>query len=131
MKKSTIGTIASVGAVLLIGAGTLVGINAAQGGFTPEPSLTPASIVEESTTPTPTPTPTVTPTPEPAPVVEAPPAPPEPEPAPVEPTYCPEGTVAGAVDEYGNESACYETDDGGQPCVEYDANNNCTAYYKP
>lgn len=69
------------------------------------------------------------------------PAPPPPvveEAAPVEEvyepsiTYCPAGTVAGAVDSAGNESNCYETNpDTGQQCAAYDDANNCTAWYQP
>lgn len=77
----------------------------------------------------PTPTPTPTPTVEPPVVVEPPPAP-EPEPAP-EPVRCPDGTVAGAVDAYGNESACQPLNDSGEQCVAYDDANNCTQWYKP
>lgn len=71
-----------------------------------------------------------TPTPDPVPVVEVAPAP-EPEPVAPSITYCPSGTVAGAVDEAGNESNCYTLNDEGQQCVAYDDANNCTQWYKP
>jgi len=63
-----------------------------------------------------------------APIVEEA-APPAPEPAPA-PNRCPSGTKAGAVDAAGNESNCQATSNG-QPCVEYNAANQCTAWYKP
>ena len=47
------------------------------------------------------------------------------------PTLCPPGTTAGAVDGDGNESNCSPNGPTGTQCVEYDANNNCTAWYKP
>lgn len=66
--------------------------------------------------------------PPPAPVVEAAPVYEDPGPSI---TYCPSGTVAGAVDSYGNESNCYETNNSGQTCAAYDDANNCTAWYQP
>lgn len=47
------------------------------------------------------------------------------------PVQCGYGYTAGAVDEYGNESACYANGPGNAQCVAYDDNNNCTQYYKP
>lgn len=47
------------------------------------------------------------------------------------PILCPPGTVAGAVDADGNESACQATNDQGQECVAYDDANNCTQWYQP
>ena len=52
-------------------------------------------------------------------------------PAPSGPILCPEGTTANSVDDAGNESNCQDNGIGDQPCVAYDDNNNCTAYYKP
>lgn len=46
------------------------------------------------------------------------------------PVQCPGGTIAGAVDDYGNESNCQPTSNG-QPCVEYNEANQCVAWYKP
>lgn len=48
------------------------------------------------------------------------------------PALCPAGTTANAVDANGNESNCQpDNPTTGQPCVAYDANNNCTAWLKP
>ena len=65
--------------------------------------------------------------------------PPPPPPAPENyygnpgPVQCGSGYVAGAVDEYGNESNCQPLGgpSGNQQCVAYDDNNNCTQWYKP
>lgn len=63
--------------------------------------------------------------------------PPPPPPAPENfygnpgPVQCPYGTTANAVDAYGNESNCQDNGPGNAQCVAYDANNNCTQYYKP
>lgn len=47
------------------------------------------------------------------------------------PIKCGPGYTANAVDADGNESNCQPTNANGQPCVEYNAQNQCTAYYKP
>jgi hypothetical protein len=77
---------------------------------------------------------TPTPTPSAEAVIEVAPEPvieqTAPEPAP-DPVLCPEGTIAGAVDDYGNESSCYELSDDGEQCVEYNDANECTAWYRP
>lgn len=115
-------TLAGVAAISLVTFGPLVGGQ-------PEPTPTSISTVErqigEPAEIVPTPTPTVEPVveaPPPAPVVEEPVAP------PFQPTLCPPGTVAGAVDENGNESNCgpncaaYIDNDGdgvAETCVPY------------
>jgi hypothetical protein len=106
---------------------------------TPEPSVSTSVTPEPSTTPgiaTPTPEPSsaapqATDAPAaPAPSVQAPAAPAAPvqqqpaapaAPQPPAPVKCPEGTVPGAVDDYGNESNC------APPCQAYDDNNVCTS----
>lgn len=47
------------------------------------------------------------------------------------PVKCPTGTHANAVDADGNESACEADGPNGEQCQAYDANNNCTNWYKP
>lgn len=47
------------------------------------------------------------------------------------PVKCDAGYTANAVDAAGNESNCVKNGPAGTPCVAYDANNNCTQYYKP
>lgn len=47
------------------------------------------------------------------------------------PIKCDAGYTANAVDADGNESNCVKNGPEGTPCVAYDANNNCTQYYKP
>ena len=79
--------------------------------------------------PQPTPVPTLTTAP--APAVAPAPAPVAVAPAPPAPILCPAGTTANAVDSQGNESNCNANNAQNQPCVAYDNNNNCTAYYKP
>lgn len=117
----------AVGGAAVLALGGVWAANAS--GAFERPAPEPTAVIQEEVAPTPTVTPTPTPEPAVEPIVEAPPV----EEAPVDagPTVCPEGTVAGAVDAAGNESACYETNDEGQQCVAYDENNNCTAYYKP
>ncbi len=119
-KTLVIAATSAIAGLALIG-GTAYGITANTPAPTPEPTKV-SSVIEKVGDETPssvlTPTPTVA-------VVVV-----EPAPAPVDPSKCPSGTVAGAVDEAGNESACYETNNG-QQCVAYDDNNNCTQYYKP
>ena len=118
---------AQVAVVALLVGGIAVGTYAAT---TPPAEPTVSTVTVETVQPgwftTPTPEPTV----EPAPIVEAPVI----EPAPVEepsgPTLCPDGWFPNSVDGDGNESNCAEGS-GGQPCVSYGENNECTAYYKP
>lgn len=124
MSKKTAGTVASIAAFAVIATGVIWGSFALRDAqsVTPEPTtvvqVQPRGFVSEPTAPRLTPgtagsvaTDTAV--------------------SPSGPTLCPEGTVAGAVDEAGNESACYETNDDGQQCVAYDDANNCTQYYKP
>lgn len=47
------------------------------------------------------------------------------------PTLCPPGTSPNAVDASGNESNCQANGPSGEVCTAYDANNNCTNWYKP
>ncbi|MEO6116019.1 MAG: hypothetical protein ABIP33_06505 [Pseudolysinimonas sp.] len=47
------------------------------------------------------------------------------------PVKCDAGYTANAVDAAGNESNCQKNGPGGQPCVAYNDQNQCTAYYKP
>lgn len=47
------------------------------------------------------------------------------------PILCPPGTTPNAVDANGNESNCQANGPGGEVCTAYDANNNCTNWYKP
>ncbi|WP_349862690.1 hypothetical protein [Leifsonia sp. WHRI 6310E] len=47
------------------------------------------------------------------------------------PVKCPAGTHPNAVDANGNESACEADGPGGEQCQAYDADNNCTNWYKP
>jgi len=47
------------------------------------------------------------------------------------PVKCAAGYTANAVDADGNESNCLKNGPSGTQCVAYDANNNCTQYYKP
>lgn len=116
----------TVAAVAVLGLGGVWAANAT--GIFERPAPEPTAVVQNE--PTATPTATVTPTPTPTPVVQPPVEAPA-EPAAPEIVLCPEGTVAGAVDELGNESACYETNEEGQQCIAYDDANNCTQYYKP
>lgn len=51
--------------------------------------------------------------------------------APAGPTLCPANTHPNAVDANGNESNCEANGPGGAICQAYDANNNCTNWYKP
>lgn len=126
VKWRTVGI--AVAAVAAVALGGTWAANAA--GVFERPAPEPTAVVQEEPTPTITPsaTPIPTPTPTVAPVVEAPPVVEE---EPAGPTLCPDGWFPNSVDEYGNESDCAEGNDEGQPCVAYDDNNNCTAYYKP
>lgn len=45
-----------------------------------------------------------------------------------DPTRCPAGTKAGAVDDAGNESNCYPENSSGQTCQAYNDANQCTAW---
>jgi len=117
MKTHTWITGAALAGALLIGGGAALTATAMN-----EPVPTPTPTVTPTVTPTPTPTPT------PEPIVE--PAP-EPVVEPPAPVLCPEGTIAGQVDEVGNESYCQALNDEGQQCVEYNDANECTAWYKP
>lgn len=47
---------------------------------------------------------------------------------PVQHIFCPSGTIAGAVDDNGNESNCQPLNDQGQQCVEYSDANECVAW---
>jgi hypothetical protein len=51
--------------------------------------------------------------------------------APAGPIKCPSNTHPNAVDGNGNESNCEANGPGGEICQAYDANNNCTNWYKP
>jgi len=131
VKKWLIGTVVGAGALVIAGGATA----AAVVGNTPAPEPT---VAVQTQAPVVTPTPTSTPVVTPAPVEVAVPVPepvqevvPEPEPAPVEPVYCPEGTVAGGVDDYGNEFNCYTLNDGGEVCGGYNDANECILWYKP
>lgn len=125
---------AALTVAFVIGAGIMLAPLYNAGVDSPADGGTP-SIVKEfrGVGEAPEPDPTLTPTPSPTPVVPAPvveqPAPP---PAP-EPVKCPAGTVANAVDDYGNESNCQALggDTGTQQCVGYDDAGNCTVWYKP
>ena len=44
---------------------------------------------------------------------------------------CPAGSVAGSVDDNGNESNCRGENGNGEVCQAYDDANNCTAWGKP
>ena len=114
-------TLIAVAAAVVFAAG--FGVAAAQG----QPADYMAETVERASfAPTaekvvPEAAPEVAPTVEPVAPVQAP--------APVT-AQCPSGTTAGAVDAAGNESNCQATNNG-QPCAEYNAANQCTAWYKP
>jgi len=125
MRKSVIA--AQVGVVALLVGGMAVGAFAFTAP-TPEPAVSTVTVgtVEPGGLTTPTPEPTITP----VPIVEAPVIEPAPVEAPAGPTLCPDGWFPNSVDGAGNESNCAQGQDD-QPCVAYDDNNNCTAYYKP
>jgi len=126
MKLSQVAPIAAGGAILLALVGVL-GANAIQA---PKPTAVPAVSVYEVNGYAEAPE-KVAPAPvvaaEPAPVVEEAPVAPEPS----GPTLCPEGTVAGAVDDAGNESYCQPLNDQGQECNQWNDANECVGWYKP
>ena len=125
MRKSVIAGIAAA----VLGLGTLgIGV-----GVTAQPAEAPAAV-ERATITQEIDEPKIVDVVEPIPEVTVAPiveeaAPAEPAPAPA-PNRCPSGTKAGAVDAAGNESNCQATSNG-QPCVEYNDSNQCTAWYKP
>lgn len=125
MKRWLIGGIAGGGALVLAAGATAFALSGQASA--PEPTITPVVQVIETPAPkvTPTPTPVVEVAVPVVPVIE------EIAPPPPAPELCPSGTIAGGVDDAGNEFNCYELNENAEVCGGYDDANNCTLWYRP